>query len=154
MPNRPKCFRAIITVLGLLASVVAVQAALQGTAQARCVGGTVITTTLNNGEPVAYERPIRGTCDGNGFYAFQFRSDAVGWRASVWRQDNNGNWHGYFGGYDLDWHSDNYTDSNSWANMHLCLNHISNGNWWCGVGDNVVFTNGVNHTFVLPNTGF
>lgn len=149
-------FRALIATAAVLASVAVVQAVSAEAAHARCDGEDVhITSTVNsNGIPVAEETPIRPTCDGNGFYAFQFRSFAPGWRASVWRQDNSGGWHGYFGGYDLNLHSDHYTDSNSWANMHLCLDHISGSNWYCGVRDQTVQGTGPRHDYVLPNRGF
>lgn len=88
--------RTLITVVGLLPAMLAVQAVvLPGFAHARCRGEGVLVHSrlIIGGEDYVIERPRSdpSTCDGNNFYAAEIQSVQPGWRATVWIL-NNGDW--------------------------------------------------------------
>ena len=151
-----RTLRALIATLGLMASLVAVQAVLPGTAHARCNGaGNEITSTLIIGGATAVsETPFAGTCQGNHYYQSNIRSHYAGWRASVWL-DNNG-WVGHFGPYGTAWEYFDFNDGASpvpgSAAMHFCLDNGST--WYCGWGSNYNVGTGVNHAIYGTNSGF
>jgi hypothetical protein len=128
------------TVLGLLAPALfmAGSVALPGVAEARCVGSTSVTSTLNVfGSTYVSETPVAGTCNGNNLYQGTFYSHYQGWRATVWIQ-NGGLWKPYYGGYNnTTVYSYSFTDDNSHSLMSLCLDNRTVS--WCGWGNYSVY---------------
>ncbi|ACU37019.1 hypothetical protein KCV87_04440 [Actinosynnema pretiosum subsp. pretiosum] len=90
-------------------------------ASARCGGASEIRSTLVvDGAVVLAERPVPGTCNGNGYYQGQVQSKVDGWRPSVWVHDGT-SWTGHFGDYDGTSANYSYTDEDSTSRMHFCL---------------------------------
>lgn len=90
--------------------------AIPAAAQARCVWILVPQTgTLNHlGTNYVTETPVTNTCQNNRYYSSDFESNVIGWRASVWIQ-NDGAWTGHFGGRNLASVRMEYYDANSYS---------------------------------------
>ncbi len=150
-----KGVRAVIAAMSLIGSMLVVQAAMPGAAQARCKGDTQILSTLNiNGVVAVSETPVDETCNENNLYQGIFRSHYTTWRASVWIENNG--WVGYYGPYGNTWDIYSFNDGDSAvpgsAAIHLCLDNGSI--WYCGWGDSYNVGNAVNHAITGVNYGF
>lgn len=158
MTRRPKKLHAAVTACGILASTFMAQLAFSSSAEARCSNGTPVTSNLivtGSGEVetvLVEERPVDGSCNGNGTYTFEFRTRQVGWRPSVWIQ-NGGVWTGHFGPPTGEWYRSSYTDNNSYSLIHLCLDNIQ-GSYYCGWGKEWLFDSRPRHDNYGVNSGF
>lgn len=156
MLTRHKGVRALVATISIAASMLIVQAALPGAAQARCngVGKEITSTLIINGAVAVSEVPVSGTCNGNDYYQANFRSHYAGWRASVWLERDG--WVGHWGPYGTAWQYYHFNDKQTpvpgAAAMHLCLDNGST--WYCGWGSNYNVGGGVNHAFTGLNHGF
>jgi hypothetical protein len=156
MLNRRRGLRAVIATMGLIGSILVVQATLQGAAHARCSGpdNEITSTLIINGSVAVSEVPVTGTCNGNHFYQANYRSHYAGWRASVWLENNG--WVGRFGNYNTAWYYYQLNDGGSaipgTAAIHLCLDDGTT--WYCGWGDDYNVGNAVNHNLYGTNYGF
>jgi hypothetical protein len=155
MRNKRSSLRVVIAAMSLIASMVVIQAAMPGTAHARCNGASNEPTNLVVlGQTAVSENPVAGTCNNNNYYQGAFRSHRSGWRASVWIERNG--WIGFYGPYGTALEAydfnDNSTSVPGSVGMHLCLD---NGTlWYCGVNTNLNVGNAVNHSVFVTNHGF
>jgi len=154
--NRYRSLRAVIAMMSLIGSMLAVQAALPGAAHARCSGADneLTSTLVINGVVAVSEVPLTGTCNENNLHRANFRSHYAGWRASVWLERNG--WVGYYGPYGTAWDDYEFNDSSSaipgTAAMHLCLDNGTT--WYCGWSSSYNVGNSVNHALTGVNYGF
>ena len=126
-----------------------------GVASAQCAGLNTNRTfdLVIGGTQMAWERADPGTCNNNNGYGGTFRSNVNGVRASVWMLQTNGIWVGYYGDFNTVVKSYGFTDNDSNARLHLCVDTIAS--WTCGVGTQTVTSvGGPSHGISIANWRF
>lgn len=124
-------------VLGAV-GIVGFQTVTAPAASARCLGvGQPVTSKLwarNNGALLAWETPIRDTCNDNGKYGSTLGA-ASGWFAVVALRDPDNIWWTY-DQRELTAGHLGYTDSRHAAVELMCAFRTSTNTGWCGMGTN------------------
>lgn len=152
MNTTRKGLRAAVATLGLLGSLIAVQA-IPSAAQARCNGAVSETLYLTvNGTTYAEAIPVPGTCNANGLFRVNFHATQNGFRAT-YRWQNNGIWSAASGPYSMAWSYVEFYDANSNSLENMCVNN-SIGTYICGIDGLATITASPTNTYNWNNNGF